>query len=173
MKAIMISIQPKWVEKILNSEKTIEIRKTCPIRFKDLKPYECAEPIDVYIYCTKSDIKGARENFTFEQLKLLGKVVAKFTLNKVREITYDSTYKMFKLNDLLQNSCLDAKQLFSYLKGKVGYAWHISNLEIFDKPKELSEFANIHVIEANGIKLEIGYEMERPPQSWCYVEVEE
>lgn len=44
MKAIMISIQPQWVEKILNGEKTIEIRKTMP---------KCELPCKVYIYCTK------------------------------------------------------------------------------------------------------------------------
>lgn len=30
MKAVLISIQPKWVEKIANKEKTIEVRKTAP-----------------------------------------------------------------------------------------------------------------------------------------------
>ena len=44
MKAIMISIKPEWVCKILNGEKTIEIRKTMP---------KCKLPCKVYIYCTK------------------------------------------------------------------------------------------------------------------------
>lgn len=30
MKAVMISIRPKWCEKIANGEKTIEVRKTRP-----------------------------------------------------------------------------------------------------------------------------------------------
>ncbi len=29
-KAVLISIRPKWVEKIANGEKTIEVRKTKP-----------------------------------------------------------------------------------------------------------------------------------------------
>ena len=29
-KAVMISIRPKWCEKIINGEKTIEVRKTRP-----------------------------------------------------------------------------------------------------------------------------------------------
>ena len=29
-KAVMLSIRPKWVEKIANGEKTIEVRKTKP-----------------------------------------------------------------------------------------------------------------------------------------------
>lgn len=54
--AILISIRPEWVEKILNGEKTIEIRKSCPKEWKDysngktkIKP----EPEKCYIYCTK------------------------------------------------------------------------------------------------------------------------
>ena len=49
MKSILISIKPKWVAKILNGEKTIEIRKTMP---------KCDLPIDVYIYCTKDNKHG-------------------------------------------------------------------------------------------------------------------
>lgn len=44
MKAIMISIQPQWVEKILNGEKKIEIRKSMP---------KCQLPCKVFIYCTQ------------------------------------------------------------------------------------------------------------------------
>ncbi len=45
MKSVLISIQPKWVEKIANGEKTIEVRKTAP---------KCGLPFKAYIYCTKS-----------------------------------------------------------------------------------------------------------------------
>lgn len=30
MKSVMLSIQPKWIEKIVNGEKTIEVRKSAP-----------------------------------------------------------------------------------------------------------------------------------------------
>ena len=43
MKAIMISVKPQWVSKILNKEKLVEIRKTKP---------KCELPCKVYIYCT-------------------------------------------------------------------------------------------------------------------------
>ena len=42
-KAVLISIRPKWVERIANGEKTIEVRKTRP---KLETPFKC------YIYCT-------------------------------------------------------------------------------------------------------------------------
>ena len=43
MKSILISIRPKWVEKIARGEKTIEVRRTAP---KGI-------PFKAYIYCTK------------------------------------------------------------------------------------------------------------------------
>ena len=43
MKAVLISIRPKWCEKISSGEKTIEVRKTKP---KLETPFKC------YIYCT-------------------------------------------------------------------------------------------------------------------------
>ena len=43
-KAILISIQPQWVAKEINGEKTIEVRKKLP---KDYIGW-------VYIYCTKA-----------------------------------------------------------------------------------------------------------------------
>jgi predicted transcriptional regulator len=42
-----------------------------------------------------------------------------------------------------------------------GYAWHISDLEIFDEPKPLSDFKGGKIFG------------DKPPQSWKYVEVEE
>ena len=42
-KAVLISINPRRVEKILSGEKTLELRKTCP---KLETPFKC------YIYCT-------------------------------------------------------------------------------------------------------------------------
>lgn len=45
MKDVLISIQPKWVEKIASGEKTIEVRKTRP---------KIDTPFKVYIYATKT-----------------------------------------------------------------------------------------------------------------------
>ena len=172
MKSIMISIKPKWVAKILNGEKTIEIRKTMP---------KCDLPIDVYIYCTKEEElykfswnKTWYENFkcftdmgcdqahALDSDNLSGKVVAKFTLNKVEEIKYSSYSEIYYIDESYEksttrifiDSCLTLDELDDYSQGKSTYAWHISNLVIFDKSKELSEF---------GVK--------RSPQSWQFIEV--
>lgn len=42
-RAVLVSIRPKWCEKIINGEKTVEARKTRP---KLQTPFKC------YIYCT-------------------------------------------------------------------------------------------------------------------------
>lgn len=42
--------------------------------------------------------------------------------------------------ELSTKTCLSYEQLDNYLKKKKGYALYISNLKIFDKPKELNDY---------------------------------
>lgn len=172
MKAIMISIQPEWVAKILNGNKSIEIRKTMP---------KCDLPIDVYIYCTK-DKKYA--NLINRGGFLTGMVVAKFTLNKVSEYVNGVNWKYLQkgagsyddFETILKPSCLTEEELSNYVEDLSFYGWHIDNLVIFDKPKELSEFKQ--PIDRYG---KVNWNtngnyyalLTKAPQSWCYVEVEE
>ena len=198
MKEIMISIQPQWVEKILNGEKTIEIRKTMP---------KCELPCKVYIYCTQA--KNVKENIwkvidPLNQVKpfysldyfgghkniaLNGKVVAEFTLNNIETI---EKHQVYNASVVRHNACLNIMQLHDYIKGKRFHAWHIDNLKIYDKPKELSEFYGAKECpykdwgDIDNIGCwEIGCEMfsrgecrfghlrlDIPPQSWYYVEKE-
>lgn len=182
MKQILISIKPKWVAKILNGEKTLEIRKSAPKEWADYlngKTDKKPEPMIVQIYCTKGDYIGYLPN------KYVGKVVAKFTLKDVYAIynealieqndTIDSNYFAGRKIDyfwvkqisdlaLLRDSYLFERELDGYLKGKTGYAWHISDLEILDEPKKLSDFCTYR---------KPSYVLERAPQSWCYVEENE
>jgi len=179
MKSILLSIKPKWVAKILNGEKTIEIRKTMP---------KCDLPIDVYIYCTKDNhqrlIYTGKRGFYPPDLAN-GKVVAKFTLNKVEEIYYEcgnngisiDGYKWFYteeidiVQDFEKSTCLNEYELFNYLQPKeaggtpCGYAWHISNLVIFDEPKYLCDFWNTK----KGV---FCCPLTKAPQNYCYIETE-
>lgn len=157
-KAILISIKPKWVAKILNGEKTIEIRKRFP---KDYVGW-------VYIYCTK-DKKYA--NLINRGGFLTGMVVARFWCDKVEEIRPST------IDNFAKDSCLTIQELENYLWSNIlfGYAIHITKLEIFDKPKELSEFNVRHYPQfACFVKNETHYELApltKAPQSWCYIEV--
>lgn len=190
-KCIILSVQPRWLHKILTGKKTIEIRKSMP---------KCDYPIDVYLYCTKAEHYLTDDNFNC----LNGKIVAKFTLNKVDKIINNGwcfdihNENGAYTNQIAKRSCLDFIDMKKYLNDKNGYAWHIDNLQIFDKPMELREFYrnNYQVIQdyescnnydciyavENSILGDDGYcpidecprlRISRPPMSWAYAYKEE
>ena len=167
----MIGIKPEWVEKILNGEKAIEIRKTKP---------KCELPIKVYIYCTKrangfvkvyDDIPSNETRSGFKvawtKPRYLGKVVAEFTLNEVKEHKFNYIFENPETNQEeltynfttleMKNTGFDYSWQFDefldyYGKEKSLYAWHISDLKIYDKLKELNNFG-----------------LKKAPQSWQYI----
>ena len=126
MKSVLISIQPKWCELIASGKKTIEVRKTKP----NLElPFKC------YIYCThsKNGIAYCKGNDI-----LNGKVIGEFVCDKVsvfrpKSITCESAIK--------KASCLTVQGLIDYAGNKEHiFGWHISDLVIYDKPRDLCEF---------------------------------
>lgn len=187
-KAVMLSIRPKWCEKICNGEKTIEVRKTRP---KLETPFKC------YIYCT---LQGCNEFFRVDLVGDVakwrrgkwadrkGNVIGEFTCDRIYKIDKDSTDFLFKAGGLsvykqaAEEKCglsvaMTGDELRGYLGHCQGYGWHISDLKIYDKPKELSEFSRPFencidkVCDEFGCAFcENGGHIKRPPQSWCYVE---
>ena len=174
MKAILISIRPQWVEKILNKKKTIEVRKRFP---KDYVGW-------VYIYCTNNGGNFAYDkgnlalgfengNKFWEQCRVNGKVVARFWCDNVDEF-YDFD------DDLCKQACLDRGEMLDYLGNKNGYAIHITKLEIFDKPKEISEFKR-YINDSDCKKCAYGSRcplypcdkipLTRAPQSYQFIEI--
>jgi predicted transcriptional regulator len=166
MKAVLISIQPKWVEKIANGKKTVEVRRTKP---KIDVPFKC------YIYETKDKhfenigIHYADERKDF--IHHIGKVVGYFVCDEIHDFTrsfFDeqTARDTDEIAEFLGLTCLTYSELCSYVGLKDFYGWHITDLVIYDKPKELSEFFSVK--EAGG------YEefkvINRPPQSWLYCE---
>jgi hypothetical protein len=90
-------------------------------------------------------------------------------ITDIRPLSFDDIEKFEK------QTCLNSADIVRYLKGFYGYGWHISDLVIYDKPKELSEFYR----HDNSYDNAFGWAFEdrakntpikRPPQSWCYVE---
>lgn len=192
MKKILISIKPEWVAKILNGNKTVEIRKTMP---------KCELPCKVYIYETKSKFCKAYFNHLDHKSHYYedfgkGKVVAEFTLKNIVKFDIESIIFLGKSQELMQKSCLGGLSLRKYLGNKTGYAWGIDDLKIYDKPKELSAFrkdldcddypcnkgkycehdyydwcegCSACAIDFDGEHC-IYKTLKRPPQSWCYVE---
>ncbi len=181
MKAVLISIKPKWCEFIASGKKTVEVRKTKP---KIDVPFKC------YIYCTMGKLPKYIYNENLEKESIYakhpdiinGKVIGEFVCDRIDEI--------YQCNSgwVEENACISKDEFFDYLgipRGahmgydKKAYAWHISNLVIYDKPKELFEFLNYK-------KYQVCKERDcfsdncwicpnnalvvRPPQSWCCVE---
>lgn len=177
MESVMISIKPKWCELIASGEKTIEVRKTMP---KLETPFKC------YIYCTK-------EFYNSDYMPKNGRVIGEFICNGIYDFRADDDYAygIYDIDDdLVLRTCLENGKLWDYGKGKPLYGWNISDLKIYDKPKELSEFyhycgdnpncegcdAYYYSSTENGTEeeccsaLECYKPLTRPPQSWCYVE---
>lgn len=184
MKSVLISIQPKWCELIANGKKTVEVRKTKP---------KLDTPFKVYIYMTKA----YDTLFGYGKPKKLcvdgGKVIGEFMCKAILpiSITYSDPNSRVALKEF-PFTCLTDKEIMDYLgNGKTGYGWHISDLVIYDTPKEIWEFATIckeliphkcmncvFFLTENNESTGFHYEcvtdclkpLERPPQSWCYVE---
>ena len=177
-KAVMISIRPKWCEKICRGEKTIEVRKTRP---------KLETPFRVYIYRTKGTVPHII-NDKWVQMEVGGTVIGEFTCDRIYELETKAPGGSYYVkgedqpttNDVARQSCLTLKDMHEYLKSAKGYGWHISDLRIYDAPRELSEFKGLCKVESdccacphyNYSKMDCdGRTIKRPPQSWCYVEV--
>ena len=187
-KAVLISIRPEWAERILSGEKTLEVRKTRP---KLETPFKC------YIYCTKNEKDSDRLWVLREQIRKEydglsavcanlraqpdlhsvgnGYVVGEFVCDRIESVFGSAYLKMPEI--AFSESGLNISQIDAYLDGKDGHFWHISKLEIYDVPKQLSEFSPpfencIRKVcdEFGCASCENGGNIKRPPQSWCYVE---
>ena len=132
MKSVMLSIQPKYCELIANGKKTIEVRKTRP---KLETPFKC------YIYCTNG--KGLNDVIMSGDrcYVLNGKVIGEFVCDRIEEFKITDGGVRFKRFCALHETALKVKDMHDYANGKsVLYGWHISDLKIYDTPKELGEF---------------------------------
>ena len=196
-KAVLISIRPKWCEKIARGEKAMEVRKTRP---KLETPFKC------YIYCTKAEnrlvtiLKDGDENYgeTYHGKPVFiktekgsvcdmygkrQKIIGEFTCDRIdkiqkRGIPENFDYCYLSLNEwgnddiaaeikAISASCVSRDELNAYgARTPVLYCWHISDLIIYDTPRELGEFTGLQNTRFGAAP----YEIKRAPQSWCYVE---
>ena len=170
-KSVLISTQPYYVFLIIAKtmgwdipqEKTIEVRKTVP-KDKDWDK-------KVIIYCSKSKKSFAKIPKEYQSLmgRLSGKVIGEFVCDTI------ITDRTFGHNPMFKAlSCMSDAEIASYCTANEMYGFHISDLVIYDKPKELSEFCK-PVDCHRGTQRDncVGCwdcEITRPPQSWYYVE---
>lgn len=139
-KAVLVSIRPKWCALIASGKKTVEIRKTRP---KLETPFKC------YIYQTlpKSGDWNDRD----------GRVIGEFVCDRIESTNCFSGWVCPEKNNIikrfLDGSCLSEQEIVDYADGRAVCGWHISDLMIYDMPKNLGEFG-----------------VDRAPQSWRYID---
>lgn len=192
-KAVLLSIRPNYCFYIMEQKKNVEIRKNRP---SIETPFKC------YIYCTKETSRDlvikdghgyffqkipckVRDGMT-ESYIANGTVIGEFICDRIEYLNMDSEGIFIQGNVYLEelglDACLSYKDVMNYTKGKRPYGWHISNLKIYDKPKELREFRKACPNKAEYCS-HCGWRrtcdnqcanpaliLKRPPQSWCYVE---
>lgn len=115
--------------------------------------------VKLLLYCTKSKKRlffdKVKEIFTLGKVKsnndLNGKIIAEcnFEVEKIIPINVEEDgyeYGLISRKDLLKESCLSNDDIYEYLQDDnceimdKGYAIHIKNLTIFDKPRELNYY---------------------------------
>lgn len=164
-KAVLISIRPEWCERIINGQKTIEVRKTRP---KLETTFKC------YIYCTKNAKMqfwtGPRYSYVDDHSHNAfdrcgnGKVIGEFLCDQIININGAGRIP----SDAAWPTCLEPAELHQYLGAATGFGWHISDLRVYDHPRNLWEFTGLRETKFG---LAPG-PITRPPQSWRYVEEE-
>lgn len=208
MTQIIYSQRPELCVKVLNNEASVLVVNSVPAFVKEwLKDTSKPFPeMEVFIYCTKNKsnkdilLDTAEEDPTdlpFEKRYWLGSeaeankldgeeifesgaysnqlVVAKFTLKNVSSL-YNQPNEFL---DARKYSCLTPEQCREYAHGKDLFALYITDLVVFDKPKELGEFykSNQWITSRQNWK-EYGYSYDeylsqfepitKAPQSWQY-----
>lgn len=192
--AIAITIKPQHLFNILNGTKLGEIRKNKALINAIKKGIAKKSKTTIYVICSKSK-PYIKECGTYRVLSnteiantghyLNGKVVCKFECKKIEELytdengmSYytDTITKDYEVSDL---ACVGDADIEEYLNGDIGYFIHISNLTIFEKPKEMWQlrkkgytgcYINHKRIKCNkcGIKSPCG--LDKAPQNFYYVE---
>lgn len=180
MKAVMLSIRPKWCELIANGKKTVEVRKSRP---KLETPFKC------YIYCTLPKYPHEDYIIRYNDESCFyggGKVIGEFICDKIDSFDSDfdewanscapagSSIESMGWNKFLDvihgDACISNEELNRYFPENINaYLWHISDLKIYDEPKELCFFNRSYTDTESMIYT---LPMQRPPQSWGYVQRE-
>lgn len=153
------------------------------------------EENSIALMCCNSD-EYSKDNF------LNGKVIGCFVCNHITkiEVLSGGLWTGGSPNgdcvSVVERSALSPLEIKEYANGKeIVYGWHISDLKIYDEPKELSEFYNLcdesltdretakckqciyhrdknemSLVNEQNCVCDGAKYLIRPPQSWYYVE---
>ena len=190
MKEILMSIRPQWCEKIFNGSKTIEVRKSRP---------SIDMPFKVYVYQTKHKGGKAIVSEVLNSVYGGGKVIGEFVCDRITccQAYYGESGEKHLTNlfwDEVKRTCLTEHEMFDYIVGKgkkegTGWLWHITEPTLFEKPRDITEFAlygkcadecseydfcarddEDDRVRDNCFKRTF---LKRPPQAYCFIETNE
>ena len=142
MKSVLRSVKPYWFYLICEGIKKVEVGKTAPH----------SDEWDgiVYLYCSKDKKSFNRipEEYRDKYRKYLGAVGAQFVCDKVIKTCgwrlRGNTGWCAKRTEAEEKfptlACLTIDEIVEYAGGREVSGWHIADLKIYDKPRELSEF---------------------------------
>lgn len=142
---------------------------------------------------SSKDKSGALANLLNQEIEELQRVKEKQIEEMAKIMCGEDCEECAKESAIYQNisieeTCLSHEEIIKYANGKKLYYWHISDLKIYDKPRELSEFKkenkcykkgdldNIGCWERGCIMQEQGLcdgrfsKITRSPQSWQFIE---
>lgn len=175
---ILASIKPYYYYLIAEEKKKIEVRKS---NLKNL-------PQDIAFYMSKDEKSFAKipKEFQEKYRKHFGKIGMRVVCDKAERFSVGS----LRSDDIEKLACLSYNDIINYfykpeeLDGKTakqGFAWHISDLKIYDEPKALSCFykqcpKNITCLTCDWLHVdwhtfgECSNNVTRPPQSYMFVE---
>ena len=182
---ILASIKPYYYYLIAEEKKKIEVRKTA---LKNL-------PQDIAFYMSKDEKSFAKipKELQEKYRKHFGKIGMKVVCDKVDKYKFHEgltefnsmglpwrTYGAYLIfTDDYKSMCLSYDEVKKYGKGNTLYGWYISDLKIYDEPKELSEFKGLCRVKVdchncphyNYSKMDCDSRaISRAPQSYMFVE---
>lgn len=204
MRAVMKSVPPQICEKVANGDCTVLVSKTAPKCEVPFKGYIYAaksnkflldQDADGVMFCwDKEEHYYPFKHETEHEELFNGHIIGECIVDKIIEWQYDfnneyyvdypddSTSYFPYLLCHREATCLKCSELENYGKGKPLYGWHISDLKIYDKPKELREFytkkkcnaCNKSGYESTACRYDedckVPIALTRAPKSWQYVE---
>ena len=122
-----------------------------------------------------------------------GKVIGSFVCDKIEKIEFralclPTLSERREVNRIAKQACLTIDEMRDYLNGDNGYGWHITEPHLFEKPRDITEFAIFgkcadECSEYDFCARDIAEDrvackcfkrtfLKRPTRSWCYVEGE-
>lgn len=194
-KAILFSVPPEQCCNIANGKQTVFVQRRKP---------KLKAPFKAYIYCpmARKPIKDGKTIVYYkddlaitnrwgrgrlianplgtlgkDEMLINGKVIGEFVCDKVYFKNFHlRNVSTITLEELSELTCLSVDDLTKYADGKNLYGFNITNLVIYETPKDISEFKQCHKCEyyegcyEHEYSCDGTYNLINPPRSWGYVE---